>query len=640
VSLFLDCPKDYVGIICPNATEIQNFKESVAKGWITWHAFPFNAEPEVLNQQSINFALRLTHDIDKMFGLSPKKVMSQRDVPGMTRSMIPLLKASGVDGISVGVNGGSSPPDVPKAFIWKDPVSGQQIRTFYLNGGYGGLNHIIPGYPFDWIAVPGSSDIMIVDWRGDNAGPPTSAQELITDFAQIEGEFPGAKVIPSTFDIFLDALSDIPDANFPILTEEIGDTWIHGVATDPLKLAQMRIMEREAANCISRGACTFSDKRFWEFYRFYLKNAEHTWGLDDKKTLTSYKNNSWSNKDLVTIVASDEGKRIIASWNRQRAMGIADALLALGTHPLRATIEKEFADLLDVKVPNTNGYTKYSPSQLPTSFAANGGIHIGFDPATGGLSSLSFDNGLTNWASPSNKLLYFEYQTYNQEDFANFLLSYNYMSFLYEFDDYYDFDKVNIDGGGAKHRVALPTLQSVWLKNSTTATNFIVEVTFPSDLNVLAGTPRQIWYNITVTSSQLFVEILFLSKAPTRLPEGMFLRFSPSSPSPNTWKMTKQGEEMDPLDVIVGGARHMHSISDYVSVTRGGKSLFVHAIDSSLVSFGAPTAFPTPTEEAPNLDQGAAVLVWDNIWNTNYPLWYPFNPEDANFKTRFILSEK
>lgn len=60
----------------------------------------------------------------------------------------------------------STPPDVPKAFIWKDPVSGESIRAFYLNGGYGGLNHILPGYPFDWTGVPGSTDIMARNQKG------------------------------------------------------------------------------------------------------------------------------------------------------------------------------------------------------------------------------------------------------------------------------------------------------------------------------------------------------------------------------------------------------------------------------------------------------------------------------------------
>lgn len=119
VSLFLDCPKNYEasllegllltflqGVICPNATEVQWFQESVQKGWITWHAFPFNAEPELLNPEMLGLSLQLTHDLDKKFGLPLKKVMSQRDVPGTSRSIIPLLKANGVSALSVGVNGG------------------------------------------------------------------------------------------------------------------------------------------------------------------------------------------------------------------------------------------------------------------------------------------------------------------------------------------------------------------------------------------------------------------------------------------------------------------------------------------------------------------------------------------------------
>lgn len=82
------------------------FKEAVAKEWITWHAFPFNAEPELLTPELLALSLQLTHDLDKKFGVPPKTVMSQRDVPGTSRSIIPLLKANGVTALSVGVNGG------------------------------------------------------------------------------------------------------------------------------------------------------------------------------------------------------------------------------------------------------------------------------------------------------------------------------------------------------------------------------------------------------------------------------------------------------------------------------------------------------------------------------------------------------
>jgi hypothetical protein len=42
VSLFLDCPAG-LGLHCPSADAITQFKEAVAAGDITWQAFPHNA---------------------------------------------------------------------------------------------------------------------------------------------------------------------------------------------------------------------------------------------------------------------------------------------------------------------------------------------------------------------------------------------------------------------------------------------------------------------------------------------------------------------------------------------------------------------------------------------------------------------
>ena len=58
-------------------------------------------------------------------------VLLQRDVPGMTRNAIPILTKEGVQAITIGVNGGSAPPGVPKntPFIWRDKPSGTEIIT-------------------------------------------------------------------------------------------------------------------------------------------------------------------------------------------------------------------------------------------------------------------------------------------------------------------------------------------------------------------------------------------------------------------------------------------------------------------------------------------------------------------------------
>jgi len=246
---------------------------------------------------------------------------------------------------------------------------------------------------------------------------------------------------------------------------------------------------------------------------------------------------------------------------------------------------------------------------------------------------------VTNWASATNQLLYLEYQTYNQEDFSNFMLNYNYMTYLYEYDDYYDFDKVNIDTGGAKHRVISPSPQSFWTKNTTNSFQILVNVKFGEELWTIAGAPRDVWYNITVEGEQISVELLVLGKEPTRLPEAMFLRFTPqfSPHSSLTWSMDKLYEDTDPLDVTVGGSKKMHSVSSHVSASASGHTLRLEPHYSPLVCFGEPSGFPVPTDKTPDISKGSSVILWDNIWNTNYPLWYPFNPSEDNLKFRFSL---
>lgn len=58
-----------------------------------------------------------------------------------------------------------------------------------------------------------------------------------------------------------------------------------------------------------------------------------------------------------------------------------------------------------------------------------------------------------------------------------------------------------------------------------------------------------------------------------------------------------------------------------------------------LLRYSEPLPFPTPlTEIAPgDLEaNGASFCVHNNIWNTNYPMWYPFEgAKDAGLRVRF-----
>jgi hypothetical protein len=75
LSLFLDCPPG-MGLLCPNATAVEDLKAAISKGYITWHAAPFNPEYETFDAPLLEFALGLTHQLDEQFGLPHKKTIS------------------------------------------------------------------------------------------------------------------------------------------------------------------------------------------------------------------------------------------------------------------------------------------------------------------------------------------------------------------------------------------------------------------------------------------------------------------------------------------------------------------------------------------------------------------------------------
>jgi hypothetical protein len=124
------------------------------------------------------------------------------------------------------------------------------------------------------VIVPGLTHALAFAWRGDNAGP-ASAAEVIADFAQLQTEFPNAVIQASTFDSFLQVLEPFA-SQLPVITAEIGDTWIKGVSSDPRKTTHFRAISRLRTACLEAGECSLHDPAFVDFSRLLLKIGEHT----------------------------------------------------------------------------------------------------------------------------------------------------------------------------------------------------------------------------------------------------------------------------------------------------------------------------------------------------------------------------
>lgn len=294
---------------CPNASAVAEFKAAVKRGDISFYASAFCSMYEYSDDSLLSWISEFVHSVGEMAGQPHRStVASQRDEPGITRSAIPLLVDAGVTGYVAGVDWASPVAAVPRAFVWRDEASGKELLMAWHNYGYGGGHSgAIPGLSpgasgpnicqsqpaadgsafssGKWcnstITVPGWDHALALFVQDDNEGPPTEAQ-LRHYFNQTRLMFPNATSISSTtHESFFDELAKVKHL-LPVVTKEIGDTWVDTPPSDPLLAAQFRALMRARKRCVALmpAACNGSDttSAFYNFSRFLIKNVEHDWG--------------------------------------------------------------------------------------------------------------------------------------------------------------------------------------------------------------------------------------------------------------------------------------------------------------------------------------------------------------------------
>lgn len=112
------------------------------------------------------------------------------------------------------------------------------------------------------------------------------------------------------------------------------------------------------------------------------------------------------------------------------------------------------------------------------------------------------------------------------------------------------------------------------------------------------------------------------------MPEALWFSFNPPLSDPKSWSMQKSGQQVSPLDVVEGGNRHMHAISDRIACGPAQHGLSILTEDAPLIALGvqSPLYF---TREQPQLDKGIHFNLFNNAWGTNYIMWYS---EDMRFR--------
>lgn len=509
--------------------------------------------------------------------------------------------------------------------------------------GYGGLG--------DYVTVPGLSHALAYDWRGDNAGPPTSVSEVKSSFDTVRKAFPGAKVIASTLDAFASELEKVKDA-LPLVTGEIGDSWIWGVGSDPVKTQMMRAINRQRTACIASGSCppagapAAENPAVYNMSRLLVKGSEHTWGIS-VNTFGSFQNKGWSNVKFHKNRLDGEGfiQQYEQEWKSQYAFAVDLPLDALATSAssaakvIRGGVAEEQAALAPKSAdPAAEGFQKVGSNSVLSRLG--GWCDFGVDAASGAVTTLvdygSEPQGVA-WASPSRPLGLQRYQSLTEVDYAAWRKTYLISDCNWE---YGKPGQDSEEGWKSKHQVLPPSVSALWVRNSTVGSaEVLMQLAFPEALNRDYGAPAGAWVRFTFEQGSaeldrgISMSVSYLNKTSTRLGEAMFVTMNPPEGDDTVrswWAVDKHSQWVSPLELVDGAPKGLHGLTTGVKYARMAadgtqRHVFFESKDAAMVAFDSPTPFPTPIHDQPNLAEGASFLLWDNIWNTNYIFWWPYD---------------
>lgn len=601
----------------------EKLEKAIRAGNIAPHAMPFTTHTELLDEDSLDFALSMVDSLDEMRG---RKTVAAKmtDVPGHTKGLVPALSKHGIKLLHIGVNGASALVDVPPCFLWKNADS--EVVVIY-SGAYGGA--------FESELV---EEILYFDHTLDNHGAP-SPEKVLEHFNDIQKQYPGYEITAGTMDDFADIIWEVRD-RLPVFEGEMGDSWIHGSATDPYKSACLRTLIRLKNKWLSEKSLDRESDEYQSFTDALLCVAEHTCGMDSKIWFSDY--GHYLKKDfnkarkadkvkfrhilsdlpqsILPVISLFDGRRkrgyysvIEKSWAEQREY-INKALSALcDSH--RKEAEKEISLLIPVAPEGieNNGVKTISSGEWYLEINEKGGI-----------GALTYkDKEIIR----SNSEALLSYRSFSEKDYDFWLNNYS-----------RDLEETAVWAIGD---FARPNLKTFKEKYPSGRFDYKAEKIFGEDNRITVnlvcekklcdqlGAPRLVQVTYTLTEEGLGFDVKWFGKDANRLTEAIYLNLFPNADNVG---LKKLGTAVKPEEVTFNGSRNLHAVQ---SVAFG--EFEVVNLHSPLVSFGKGKILEFDNKFESIRKDGISFVLYNNVWGTNFPLWYEDN---ALFSFRITEKEK
>lgn len=607
--------------------EMLNYADSVQKeklinamknGNIAPHAMPFTTHSELLDYGTFDYGLSIVDELDKIRG---RKTVAAKmtDVPGHTKGIVRLLANHGIKLLHIGVNGVSAVPEVPECFLWKDGDA--EVIVIY-SGDYGGA------FKSDLM-----DEVLYFDHTLDNHGAP-SPQKVVDKFHKIQSQFPDYEITAGTMDDFADIIWEHKN-ELPVFEGEIGDTWIHGAATDPYKAASLRELMRLKRVWLSDGSMKKGSKEYNAFSDALLCIAEHTCGMDTKTYFADYENYLKSDFqrarkrdkirirhpfrdfpcNIVNLAYKTKFKAsysvVEKSWAEQRTY-IEKAVAALSeNHKQQAK-----SALKRLKPESVMDVSKYQPYTEPLK-----------------LSDFEFElnefGGIGNFTYKGNEIIkknnraLLEYRVYTSRDYDFWFKHYARNIDENAVWGYPDFGRPLLKYADGKYpeRSFYYKMDGAYVSEEEKQIKVFVNLKCSHAVCEKAGAPRDVQVVYILSSDGIQFDVLWCGKDANRLTEALFLHLYPNA---GDFKLVKLGGQIDYKSTVSMGGRNLHAVEKSIMKKDFGNFDFIN-YHSPLISIGKGKILEYDNKIEDIKKDGISYVLYDNVWGTNFPLWYEDN---------------
>ncbi|MEG1646992.1 MAG: DUF5054 domain-containing protein, partial [Clostridia bacterium] len=548
------------------------------------------------------------------------------DVPGHTIAMLPYLAKRGIKLIHIGVNPASAVPNTPECFLWK--YNNSEVIVIYSSKGYGGE-----------FSTPFIDDILYFDHTPDNCGAK-GKKALENSYKNFTKKYAGYEVVAGSLDDYAEKLWQVKD-KLPVVTAEIGDTWIHGVGSAPQKVAFMRELENLIKQWINDKTMIVGSEEYDAVMDNLLCIAEHTWGFDLKRNFADYEN--YLRKDFDRARKNDniKFKKLIIGL-QQKAYSLLCGQTLSNKNRSYTAIEKSWIEqqqyalnAVDCLSENhkkqaESALDKIKNVQLPS--VEDNNLKVGFEYCVG-KNSVVFNEygGIAKLIIKGCNLVNenckpaISYMSYGKKDFDLFHKNYTRDISKTRFWATADFGRPLLKYAENKYSTGIfyYKMTAGEVKKSGEELTFVIRCDIDNYCFDNLGAPKSIFIKYILNAEKMNIVLSFKDKPANRLCESLAFRLYPNA-NERSISYYKLDNKINPYDVVVNGNRNLSAVQK-VEITSLAKTFTISNFHSPLVALGEANILNFDNKFKSIQQDGLSFVLSDNIWGTNFPLWQEGN---------------